>query len=163
MLELEYECRVDNFPIWEPCTSPHDVSGLLPGMHTFRVRAVDLMGNVDGSPDTRTWTLVAPPITTFDTGPQGRIITDVNGNVTMPLAASTVEHAFFTWHSDQEDVVFECALDGAELCLCTSPLAIWGPLDSGTHELEVRGDERAARRRGARGGLRVDHRARART
>ena len=146
--QLTFDCQVDNLGWVEGCTSPEDVSNLLPGLHTFKVRAHDLLGNVDPTPAIRTWTLVAAPITTFQTGPQGRIVTDVNGNVTMPATASTVEHGIFTWKSDQNtaldpnNVQFECALDGLDFVPCSSPYAIWGPLDSGTHELQVRGINR---------------------
>ncbi len=40
ILQLEYECRVDNFPLWEPCDSPGDASGLAPG-HAHVPRARD--------------------------------------------------------------------------------------------------------------------------
>jgi hypothetical protein len=44
-----------------PCTSPQDYSGLTPGGYSFRVRATDTAGNVDGTPATRVWTVVSPP------------------------------------------------------------------------------------------------------
>ena len=162
ILQLEYECRVDNFPLWEPCDSPGDVSGILPGVHTFRVRAVDLAGNVDPTPATRTWELVAAPITTFASGPQGRIVTDVNGNETLPATASTVESAIFQFGADQ---------DGRDLRvrprrrrLPPVHLAARGLGTARQRHARVRGPRHqpAARRRGAGGDVRVDHRARPR-
>jgi hypothetical protein len=46
---------------YSACTSPHSVSDLTVGSHTFRVRATDPAGNVDGSPASRTWTVEASP------------------------------------------------------------------------------------------------------
>ena len=51
-----FECRLDGGS-WQTCSSPKTYSGLNKGTHTFRVRAVDEAGNVDGSPATRTWTV----------------------------------------------------------------------------------------------------------
>jgi hypothetical protein len=50
-----FECRVDSAP-WGPCVSPAAYSDLAAGAHTFRVRATDAAGNIDGSPAQRTWT-----------------------------------------------------------------------------------------------------------
>jgi hypothetical protein len=47
-----------------PCTSPQTYSGLGDGTYTFRVQAVDAVGNADPSAATYTWTIsgVGPPI-----------------------------------------------------------------------------------------------------
>jgi large repetitive protein len=39
------------------CRAPLTFTGLATGTHTFRARAVDLAGNVDPTPATRTWTI----------------------------------------------------------------------------------------------------------
>jgi len=44
-----FECALDDAP-FSSCTSPHEISGLTTGAHTFQVRAVDTAGNVDASP-----------------------------------------------------------------------------------------------------------------
>jgi hypothetical protein len=41
-------CRLDKAD-FKPCGSPRTYKRLKPGRHAFRVRAVDLAGNVDGS------------------------------------------------------------------------------------------------------------------
>ncbi len=48
-------------------TSPHTVTNLLDGPHTIRFRARDVLGNVDASPATATWTLDA-------TAPEVRLV-----------------------------------------------------------------------------------------
>jgi hypothetical protein len=41
-------CRLDKSD-FKPCGSPRTYKHLKPGRHAFRVRAVDLAGNVDGT------------------------------------------------------------------------------------------------------------------
>ncbi len=43
---------------FEECESGQTYDDLEPGDHTFEVQAVDLAGNVDDSPDSRSWTVV---------------------------------------------------------------------------------------------------------
>jgi large repetitive protein len=52
-------CRLDD-DLFLPCLSPQVYSGLSLGQHTFRVRAIDVEGNVDETPATYTWTVVRP-------------------------------------------------------------------------------------------------------
>ncbi len=51
-----YECRLDSGPL-VACSNPVSYTGLKPGKHSFRVRAV-LPGGVDSSPATRDWTVL---------------------------------------------------------------------------------------------------------
>jgi hypothetical protein len=50
-----FECRL-GAEVWSACSSPHVISGLAAGKHTFSVRATDVAGNTDRTPATRTWT-----------------------------------------------------------------------------------------------------------
>lgn len=54
-----FECRLDN-ALFSPCTSPKSYSDLTEGSHTFEVRAIDIWGNIDSSPASRTWTFDDP-------------------------------------------------------------------------------------------------------
>ena len=56
-----YECKLDT-GAWATCASPKNYTGLLDGSHTFQVRAVDLIGNVDPSPAIYNWKIYLIPI-----------------------------------------------------------------------------------------------------
>jgi serine protease AprX len=55
-----FECSGDG-GAWSACTSPLSREGLAPGPHSLAVRAVDPAGNWDPTPETRSWTVEAPP------------------------------------------------------------------------------------------------------
>jgi hypothetical protein len=61
-----FECSLDT-DAFTACTSPASYSGLVPGVHTFRVRAIDTAGNADPTPAQQTWTVQAntPPTARF--------------------------------------------------------------------------------------------------
>lgn len=66
-----FECRLDG-QAFAPCTSPKAYSGLSGGTHSFRVRAVSLLGN-PGPEVARSWNVDAtPPSTTIRRGPRRR-------------------------------------------------------------------------------------------
>lgn len=52
--QLTFECSLDS-AAFTACGSPYEVMDLLPGFHTFAVRAVDTAGNVDPTPASYTW------------------------------------------------------------------------------------------------------------
>jgi large repetitive protein len=58
--QLSFECSLDG-GTFQSCASPKDYSDLPLGARSFRVRAKDAAGNVDGSPATHLWTIEAPP------------------------------------------------------------------------------------------------------
>jgi Bacterial Ig-like domain len=60
-----FECKLDS-PNFTSCTSPQNYSNLSDGLHTFQVRATDVAGNVDATPDSYSWTVdTKPPETTI--------------------------------------------------------------------------------------------------
>ena len=54
-----FECRLNDGP-FQPCTSPREFTGLSPGTHTVRVRAIDQVGNV-GPAAERSFVISSPP------------------------------------------------------------------------------------------------------
>jgi hypothetical protein len=51
-----FECHVDRAK-WQPCTSPHTVTGLPDGKHSFEVRALGTGGRPDPTPAHKDWTV----------------------------------------------------------------------------------------------------------
>ena len=95
------------------------------GEHTLLVRAVDTSGNVDGTPESFTWTVVGPPITTISAGP-----TAAQGGSTTDTTAT------FEFSAGQPDVTFTCFLDGNPVAACGSGVEYTG-LGQGEHLFEV--------------------------
>ncbi|RIK43124.1 MAG: hypothetical protein DCC58_10080, partial [Chloroflexi bacterium] len=126
-----FACSLDGGS-FVPCTTPHGLSGLADGVHTFQVRATDNAGNVDATPASYTWTVdtVAPETTLLTT----------------PPSISNNTAATFTFSgSDANGVAsFECALDGGSFVPCTSP-AEYNGLGEGQHTFEVRAIDNAGR------------------
>jgi hypothetical protein len=61
-----FECQIDDSP-WQICFSPKTYQNLSQGNHTFKVRAIDLAGNVDLTPASFSWIIdLTPPILSFD-------------------------------------------------------------------------------------------------
>src|SRR3990172_1271290 len=52
----------------EVCTSPHSLTGLTQGPHTFSVKATDAVGNIDPTPASFTWMAKLPPINSTPSG-----------------------------------------------------------------------------------------------
>ena len=104
----EFECSIDGEP-FEQCESPMEYSGLTSGRHRFRVRAIDLAGNIEQPPVTRTFDLgmdANPPETTINSGPE---------------ATFNDDWASFEFSSNEPDATFECAIDGEPLEECFNP------------------------------------------
>lgn len=128
---LGFQCRLDSTldTAWEDCDNPWVVPGLTAGAHTFEVRAVDDLENVDPSPARRDWTVVlpppgVPPDTTIDLAPP---------------AASPLLEGVFTYSSNEADVTFECSLDGSAFAACESFYEFaFEDFEVGTHTFAVR-------------------------
>jgi len=57
---VTFACKLDKGR-WSRCKSPRTFAELALGPHTFAVRATDRAGNVDATPATWSWSVVAPP------------------------------------------------------------------------------------------------------
>jgi Ca2+-binding RTX toxin-like protein len=71
--EASFECKLDSAP-YAPCGVDEfePETPLAEGAHTFSVRAVDRIGNLDASPATRSFTVDAtPPTLQIESGPEG--------------------------------------------------------------------------------------------
>lgn len=64
-----FECSIDG-SAFSACTTPNTLAALADGSHTFAVRAIDPLGNVDPSPASYTWTVnTNAPLVTNVTSP----------------------------------------------------------------------------------------------
>jgi hypothetical protein len=77
-----FECSLDG-AAFSSCTTPASLTGLTDGAHTFDVRATDLAGNTDATPDSVSWTIdaTAPSVTLANPG------SPVRGTVTLNPSA----------------------------------------------------------------------------
>jgi hypothetical protein len=65
-----FQCKLNDAP-FDSCSSPLNLSNLATGAKELSIRAIDAAGNVDESPETATWTVVAPPPQVCPPGTQG--------------------------------------------------------------------------------------------
>jgi hypothetical protein len=62
-----FECQLDNGQ-YSACASPFSYNELRSGSHTFTVRAMDAVGNIDPTPESFTWVAILPPKNTTPSG-----------------------------------------------------------------------------------------------
>ena len=119
-------CRLDDAPAYTDCPVDGIYTGLFDGEHTFRVRAVDPLGNEDQTEASYTWTVDAssdpPPETTITRAPKRR------GTDRTPKIKFEADPA--------ADASFECSLDDKPFAACTSPHTT-RKLKLGRHTFEV--------------------------
>lgn len=127
--EVVYFCALDDGE-WEECTSPKSYTGLSPGEHVFRVRAMDGSENESG-PVSYTWTIAPAPDTTAPT-------VTIDGAPDASTGETSAQLAF----SADEAVSFECRLDDDAWEPCTSPASYAG-LSPGEHTFRVRATDGA--------------------
>ena len=89
-----FEYQLDGSPFF-PVTSPFNVFGLPAGTHTFTVRAKDLAGNVDPTPETYTWTIDTgkPSVTSVGAPANGTYIVGQQMNFTVTFHEAVVVDA----------------------------------------------------------------------
>ena len=118
-----FQCELDGAG-FNLCTSPTSYDNLSQGDHTFRVRAIDLAGNV-GLTATYVWLVetVRPVVTLTET----------------PAASTSSAAATFSFEAQNKPASsYQCNLDGAPFEVCTSPKA-YGGLADGRHTFRVKG------------------------
>jgi hypothetical protein len=123
-----FECKVDA-AAYAACTSPFTTAALTVGAHTFSVRATDLASNVDPTPATRSFTVIADttaPDTTISSGPTG------------PTNDPTATFAF----TSEAGATFQCKVDAGAYAACTSPFTT-ATLADGAHTFSVRATDAA--------------------
>lgn len=125
---VTFECALDSL-LYVPCTSPHTVSGLADGYHSFAVRARDAANNVDPTPAGRSFVVdtVPPAITMLVGGPA-------------PGSSTTSRTASFSVLGDATR--FQCKLDGGAWVACPQPLA-YTNLALGSHTVQARAQDLA--------------------
>ena len=117
-----FECALDEAP-FTACTSPHVVTALDEGEHTFEVRAVNVLGVVDPTPAFATWTVdTTPPLALIIEGPSG---------------FTAISTPTFVFSVEGEPVVIECRVDDEAFAPCTSPHTT-AQLADGDHTFELR-------------------------
>ena len=121
--DLTFQCALDG-TAYNSCVSPQQFSDLTRGMHTLLVRARDAAGNWDPTPDSYTWQVKAPPLTTIFSGPAP------NNDITESTSAT------FTFAANVPGSTYWCWLDGVLDQNCTSPKS-YENLARGAHEFAV--------------------------
>ena len=120
---LRFECRLDGGE-FAACSSPSEYSDLSDGPHTFEVRAIDLAGNVDGSPASYSWVV--------DTVAPETSIGDRPSNPSNSRAA-TLSFAGEDDRTAADGLRFECRLDGGEFASLLEPEGLRGPRRGPAH------------------------------
>ena len=116
-----FTCKLDN-AAFEACVSPKTYSAVVPGSHTFSVRATDAAANT-GVAETYTWTI--------DTTAPTTAITQKPGNPSNDTSPS------FAFTASEAGSQFACRLDGGSFAPCVSVKTYPG-LGDGSHTFSVR-------------------------
>jgi len=122
-LACTFECELDGDGSgFTACTTPRNYNALLDAEHTFRVRAIDEVGNVDGSAAEHIWTVnTDAPEVTIDATPPDRT-NETSGS--------------FSFSCNEDSCTFECQLDGGTAETCNSP-KVYFDLEDGEHTFGV--------------------------
>jgi alpha-tubulin suppressor-like RCC1 family protein len=118
-----FECSLDGAGFSSCPATGIDYESLADGSHTFRIRAIDVVGNV-GEPASFTWTVeTSAPVASIQTQPEA-------------LTNSTT--AAFTYGSSAPGSTFECSLDSAPFDSCPADGKDYSGLAEGPHTFRVR-------------------------
>jgi hypothetical protein len=117
-----FECSLDGAP-FSTCSSPSSYSGLADGSHTFDVRAINLLSELDSTPAHAAWTIDSVAPETTITSP--------------PIGTTSSSSATFTFTSSEPGSTFRCQRNGhTPIYPCPSPKTYTG-LKDGTHTFKV--------------------------
>jgi CSLREA domain-containing protein len=123
-----FECRLSPLASgFTSCVTPIRYSGLATGVYTFEVRAIDFLGNIDPTPASYSWAVQAAPT---GIAPETFIVSG-------PDSTTSSTAASFVFDSNEEDVSYQCALDGGTFEPC-EPTETFSNLPVGARTLEVR-------------------------
>ena len=133
------ECRFDGpgaaSGTFASCLSPKTYTDLSDGSYTFRVRAIDSVGNTDATPATRSLTVdTAAPKTKITQKPESKIKTKKK--------KAKVKVSF----TSDAGATFRCKLDEAEYKACTSTYSVKARSKGGkgkSHAISVKATDRA--------------------
>ncbi len=135
--DLDFQCRLDG-AAYAACASPTtyttaQLNAMVPGSHTFQVRAVDEADNI-GQPASHTFQVADT------TAPN----TSITGH---PQPTTTNTTASFTFSGSDDGTIaanltFECKLDTGAWAACTSAKT-YNDLPAGEHTFSVRATDQA--------------------
>ncbi len=139
-----FQCKLDG-GAFTTCASPREYTGLGEGDHTVQVRAIDQVGNVDGTPATHTWTVdLTPPVVQIDSGPSG-------------FTADTTPSFGF---SSEPGAAFACSLDTGSpsfgSCSAAGSHTPAAALPDGARSFRVRATDAAGNQATATRGFSID-------
>jgi hypothetical protein len=134
---VSFLCRVDA-AAFAACTSPKVHSGLMPGAHTFQVKAKDAVGN-QSDPASWPWSIdtTPPPVPVLTSKPDDP-------------ASSAISTFEFT--DAESPVTFQCSIENGPFQACTSPFTFTVIVDTsnnGQHQFAVRAVDAAGNASGA--------------
>jgi CSLREA domain-containing protein len=136
-----FECKLDDGP-FTGCLSPKANVQLGDGTHTFQVRATDPAGNVDATPDTRTFTVdtsTPPSGGSTDTTPPQTMIGKVKvkgTTATATFSGSDSGSRFARASASATGLSFKCKLDKGKFKACRSPKK-FKHLKAGKHKVTI--------------------------
>ncbi len=126
-----FECRLDEAGDFAPCEGQTAFDDLSEGDHILEVRAINEMGNFDGSPAEWAFKVdLSPPIVTIAAGPSGKV---------------TGHRPEFAFSSSEADVTFQCRFDEEPFRACSGSTSDRPIVDLsvGAHTFSVRATDRA--------------------
>ena len=123
-----YECKLDGAAFAACAANPQTYSGLADGSHTFQVRAIDNVGNVDPTPAVYTWVVdTAPPDTSITSQPSD------------PTNSSNASLGYSGTDGSGTGIAgYDCKLDGAAFAACAANPQTYSALADGSHTFQVR-------------------------